>query len=403
MVAETWMGREIDNITESWLTLTAPYKKQMIMEFNQLSPEGQRELMNRITDIIFQAQDELLEWKEVIVADKLALLKHKLTQKEKEEARLLGVVEGMKAVMASGSPTASAPPIPVKDPYEGLDKEHAVMPCSVHLPAYLATIGSRSKSTVSAYELTFKRLEALLGAKAVADVTTLDVEMFYQSLVETPTDKGEGYLKYDTINRSISNIRAYYRWAVSKHYAEDNPARKVVVWPDAEDENDDDPVRRPFTPEELTKLFDAPLFVGCKNVTRVYEPGRVLVRNHKFFFPLVGYLSGMRLSEIRQLEFEDIIEVNGRPHFSINRQSNHGHQKTTKTKSSRRVVPVHPLLFKLGFMDWVERRKTESSDGRIFVDFRYSNWWNQCFLPNVGIKTEQTCFHSWRHGFRDML
>ncbi len=405
MVAETWMGRDIDRLDGDYLSPALPHKKQMVAEFERLSPEDQRALMDRITDIVIQAQDELYELKDAVAKDKVGLLEHKLAQKEKEEARLLGVVEGMKAVFAHGTPitAAAAPAQPAKDRYEGLNREEAIKPCKAHLDAYLATIGKRSRSTVSAYKLTFERLETLIGAKPIAEVTTLEIDDFYQSLVETPTDKREGYLKQDTIYRSISNIRAFYRWAVAKHFSEDNPARKVVVWPDAEEETDDNPARRPFTTGELTKLFDAPLFNLCKSEARIYEAGGAKVRNHKFYFPAVGYLSGMRLSEIRQLEFEDIIDLNGRPHFSVNRQSRHGHDKTTKTKSSLRQVPIHRELIRLGFLDWVEKRKLEAEDGRIFTDFRYSNWWNQCLLPNLSLKTEQTCYHSLRHGFRDML
>jgi len=204
--------------------------------------------------------------------------------------------------------------LPARDPYEGLDREGATKPFAEHLKPYLATIGKRSDSTISGYEKTFERLGALLGSKATADVDTLDIERFYRSLVDTKTDKGpdkgEAYLAYDTIYKSISNVRAFYKWAVSKHYAHDNPARKVVVWKETyEDEAEDGPARRPFTPDELTRIFDAPLFTGCKSENRVYEPGRVVIRNHKFFFPLVGFLSGMRLSEIRQLEFEDLITL----------------------------------------------------------------------------------------------
>jgi len=46
----------------------------------------------------------------------------------------------------------------------------------------------------------------------------------------------------------------------------------------------------------------------------------------------------MRLSEISQLEFDDIGDLNGRKHFSVNRQSHHRHKKMTKTKSSIRQI-----------------------------------------------------------------
>jgi len=80
--------------------------------------------------------------------------------------------------------------LPARDPYEGLDREGAAKPFPEHLKPYLDTIGRRSESTISGYQKTFERLEALIGAKATADIDTLDVERFYRSLVDTKTDKG---------------------------------------------------------------------------------------------------------------------------------------------------------------------------------------------------------------------
>ena len=111
----------------------------------------------------------------------------------------------------------------------------------------------------------------------------------------------------------------------------------------------------------------------------------------------------MRLSEIAQLEFEDIIDLNGRPHFSVNRKSHHGHKKSTKTKSSRRQIPVHPELIRSGFLEWVETRRRETNQGVIFPAYRYGRWWNEQFTVRLGIKTQKKTFHSWRHSFRDAL
>jgi integrase len=220
-------------------------------------------------------------------------------------------------------------------------------------------------------------------------------------LIETPTNKSEGFLKHDTIYRSISNVRAFYKWAVARHLAHDNPARKVIV--EKNNDEDDDDKRDPYSVADLTRIFSAPLYTGCKSVNRIMESGAVLVRDHRFWFPLVALHSGMRLSEIAQLEFSDIVVLNGRKHFSVNRQSHHGNKKTTKTKSSIRQIPVHPKLIELGFLAWVEQRRKASANGRIFVDYRYGNWWNQVFTVDVGVKTDRLVFHSFRHNMADAL
>jgi len=284
-------------------------------------------------------------------------------------------------------------------PFANLMPE-ARKPFMEHLEAFLERNGITGK-TAKSYQKSFERLEAQIGRKPVALVTTLDVEAFYQSLVDTKSDKGGGYLKHDTIYRSISNVRFFYKWAEARHLAHENPARKIIV--ERDNDEDDEDKRDPYSIDDLNAIFNAPLYRGCKSPNRIYEPGDVLVRDHRFWFPLVALFSGMRLSEIRQMEFEDIIDLNGRPHFSANQKSQHGHTKSTKTRSSVRQVPMHPELIKLGLLHWVEERRKVVTDGRIFPDFRYGNWWNQIFTIKVGVKTTTKVFHSFRHGFRDAL
>jgi hypothetical protein len=64
---------------------------------------------------------------------------------------------------------------------------------------------------------------------------------------------------------------------------------------------------------------------------------------------------------------------------------------------------VHPKLVELGFLAWVEARKKVSTNGRIFVDYRYGNWFNQVFSVAVGVKTDRLVFHSFRHNMADAL
>src|SRR5262245_28546984 len=65
--------------------------------------------------------------------------------------------------------------------------------------------------------------------------------------------------------------------------------------------------------------------------------------------------------------------------------------KTLKTASSRRKIPLHPELIKIGFVQFVEQRKKAGSDPRLFLDLtpdKYGNfaWYalkrfNETFLP----------------------
>ncbi|QCO16188.1 hypothetical protein D3869_13645 [Azospirillum brasilense] len=287
-------------------------------------------------------------------------------------------------------------------------KEKAARPFTSFLDEFLRARGhldadGNYTSSGKGYKKTFERLAKLVGEKPIADIDTYDIESFYQKLLVTSSDKGNGALAYDSVNRSISNIRVFFTWAYARHLIDENPARKVTVertaFATANQKGD-----RVYSIDDLKRIFNVPLYTGCLDEHRIYEPGsRILRGDHRYWFPLVGLYTGMRLSEIAQLEFDDLIVLNGRVHFSVNPVSKNGNKKNLKTASAVRQVPMHNDLEDLGFLDWVEGRKLLSKDGRIFLGFNYSKWWNAVFLVNIKMKTRTKVFHSFRHTFADAL
>jgi integrase len=86
--------------------------------------------------------------------------------------------------------------------------------------------------------------------------------------------------------------------------------------------------------------------------------------------------------------------------------------KTLKTKSSARMVPLHPELERLGFVQYVEAVKNErGADGWLFVDVSpqagegakaWGKWFGR-YLRETGITDKRKVFHSLRHNFKDAL
>ncbi|WP_146037277.1 hypothetical protein [Novosphingobium guangzhouense] len=118
----------------------------------------------------------------------------------------------------------------------------------------------------------------------------------------------------------------------------------------------------------------------------------------------------MRLNEICQLDVSDVRILEGIACFVVTEESGIGtRDKSLKTKTSARIVPVHPVLHEIGFMNFAEKRKC-SGEAKLFDDipagargFRsiaFSRWFSR-FLVSAGAKAPLTCYHSFRHGFRD--
>ena len=53
-----------------------------------------------------------------------------------------------------------------------------------------------------------------------------------------------------------------------------------------------------------------------------------------------------------------------------------GSAKTLKTATSRRKIPVHPELIKIGFLQFVESRKKTTSSPRLFPDLKPDKYGN---------------------------
>src|SRR5258708_17414046 len=177
----------------------------------------------------------------------------------------------------------------------------------------------------------FARFREWVGDLPVYGVTTLDVTKFYKRLTETASDKNDGKLDRGTVYRSCSNLRQFYRWAVSQHLIEEDPTRKLIV-----EAGGDDDGWEPYSDTDLAAIFAPTPFLPLSA--------------HQRWFPLVGLHSGMRLSEIAQLETSDIITLNGRPHFSVSRVSKFGNDKTFNTDTALLPTPSNPTLISLSFL-----------------------------------------------------
>lgn len=166
--------------------------------------------------------------------------------------------------------------------------------------------------------------------------------------------------------------------------------------------------RSAFSNDQLTKLFSSPIYMGCKSLPTCHTEGRLIPRDsHKYWVPLIGLFTGMRLQEILQLYLEDVYQHDGLWVFDLN--VNHPDKKL-KSLQSKRLVPIHSDLIELGLIDLWEKKGTDLKDKRLFEDAKvasdgtysstFSKWFSR-YLTNIGIKTDKTSFHSLRHNMKD--
>ena len=192
-----------------------------------------------------------------------------------------------------------------------------------------------------------------------------------------------------TINSHIDTFRRFFDWA-ERHGHTPNKLFEGMKVPKAKNAATE---RKPFSKEQTQLIY--------KELTE-NTSGLVRSESHKWG-SLIGLFTGARLNEICQLEVADIKEEGGLWFLDITDEGDN--KKRIKAIASRRKVPVHSELLRLGFLEFVNSR---SSCKRLFPDYSYNTnggygrnlgrWFNETtFLPKLGLKKPGVVFHCLRH------
>ncbi|TXN76893.1 site-specific integrase [Methylobacterium sp. WL8] len=224
-------------------------------------------------------------------------------------------------------------------------------------------------------------------------------------LAKLETDR----LRPSTINHYLDALAMLFNYAESEGWITQNPAKRLAIKGIKKRGR-----RDPFTAAELTKIFQAPLYAGCVDDENGYaKPGPSRPRRGRFWIPLVGLYTGMRQGEIAQLRTEDVRLFQGVVCIFIAADSDdvdEADRKRVKTEAGERYVPVHPMLERIGFVQYVERMGKAGAE-RLFPDIvrggegyfsPFSKWFSR-FLAAAEVKRERNAFHSFRHTFRDAM
>jgi len=130
---------------------------------------------------------------------------------------------------------------------------------------------------------------------------------------------------------------------------------------------------------------------------------------------VLGPLTGCRLEELGQLTLRDIKTAYGITYLDVtdlpdpNDPDDQEILKHVKTRSSRRYIPVHPLLVEIGFLKYFEdQRRTGNS--MLFPDLKadsngkrtsaYSKRFGR-LIRRLGINYKGKVYHSFRHLFKE--
>jgi integrase len=208
-----------------------------------------------------------------------------------------------------------------------------------------------------------------------------------------------------TVNKELSAIRVFFSWMINEGYAEENPVLGLASHADKSSGK-----MPPYTLSQLKKVIESPLFSNCmpaRGKERV--TGSHHVRDWRYWLPLCALYTGARAGELAQLHCSDIRNIEGIDLFDLNDIGTTEFPKRLKNNASKRIVPMHPKLISLGFLEYVNEMRAQAQvcvfpefdrNQNRPISYTPSKFW-QAYLRKIDVKAPGLALHSFRHSFAD--
>lgn len=251
------------------------------------------------------------------------------------------------------------------------------------------------------------RFVKLVGDKPITSITRANIRTYRDGLLKLPGRGRKGTLAPATVTKALGSIGAVLNWAEANDYADmvpnwSNPAGSVKV----SKQPRSGAKRLAFDDADLQLLFSSPIWTGCRSEIHRKEPGNMVIRDHHYWLPVLALYMGARLEELGQCLVSDVKQERGIHYLDLNGD---GPDKSLKTASSWRKVPIHRVLKRLGFLEYAEALKA-AGEKRLFPKLKQDpmgNWTSNyshafgLYKRAMGITDPKKVYHSFRHTFKE--
>lgn len=203
-------------------------------------------------------------------------------------------------------------------------------------------------------------------------------------------DIGKPAISSKTMNGYIGDMSALLSWAVANGHASENVFAGMKI---RNTGGRSSAGRDAFDADELRLMF--------RHLT--HNPDALVKTDTHKWGSLIGMFTGMRVNEVAQLQAADVQNRDGVWCILVTEDGDD--RKRLKSKAAVRSIPVHDRLIANGFLDFVDVSRT-SQGGRLFPDLSYTakngygrnlgRWFNETFLPTLGLKSDTLVYHSLR-------
>jgi integrase len=206
--------------------------------------------------------------------------------------------------------------------------------------------------------------------------------------IEKNSEVGLPTLSNSSVKDYFQKASSFFTWCEQMEYCDINPFKAFRFTSDKKISE----AKSAYTPTQLSTIFSSEIYTRLK-----------FRHNYQYWLPLLARYTGARLNELCQLYVCDVIQIDNLWLIDINDSQP---KQRLKNLNSRRKVPLHPVLIKLGFIDFIKSLKTP----RIFPELKHerdgygtsaSKWYGR-HKKALGFGRGLD-FHSFRHTFATEL
>lgn len=230
-----------------------------------------------------------------------------------------------------------------------------------------------SASAVLDHRRVIQQLVEVSGAKDARAIRKAHLSAYKRKLQKMPPNAGRDHpgktmdeviaslaegaarLKPKTVNSKLSILSAFGKWLAKTTDEIDAANYATALLPVAGTSEK----MKEFSDDEVCTIFHSLAFTGCAGERRQGEPGSYRIRDYRFWLPLMAAFTGCRLNELTQLRNGDVQERDGILVLSI---TDAGEGQSLKTRQSKRLVPVHSALIRVGFKERWQAAKDKGEE-----------------------------------------
>ncbi len=304
------------------------------------------------------------------------LLKAKLDVLKVERERWRGeyVEQGNGAASIASTPLSPSPP-PAQRPVTKLFSEVADLYFREH---------KRAARTDAQIRANFTKFLGIIGEdRPIGDITKGDCRHYKETMLKS--------VGVATANKNLHNLSHLWNWATGQGFLPDGtPSPIAGLLINKRLAKKERLERKPFSESDLAAVLGSDSF----KAQRTERPER-------YWLVLSLLSSGARREEIAQLGIGDIRQDGDIHYFDI---TNEGEGQSLKNESSKRRVPIHSMLIRLGLLEYVaDIRKRKQT--RLFPQLeKGSNGYGDAvgkyfgrLIRSLGITDPSLVLHSTRH------